>query len=47
MPGRKISNAPKTNNFAASFVPLKLKREFKEDYMEGGESKAGVGLRDS
>lgn len=35
------------NNFAASSVNLKLRRECQEDYMEMGESKAGIGFRDS
>lgn len=37
MPGRKSSNAPENNDFAASFMHLKLRRKFKEDYMEVGE----------
>lgn len=47
MQGSKISNAPENNNFAASFMHLKLRRESKENYMEVGESKAGIGLQNS
>lgn len=47
MPGRKISNALENNSFAVSFVPLNLRREYKEDYMEVGKSKVKIGLQDS
>lgn len=43
MPGSKISNAPPNNSFATSFLHLKLRRGHKEDYMETGKSKAGIG----
>lgn len=42
----KISDAPE-NNFAVSFMHLKLRRGHKEDYMKVGEkSKAGIRLQD-
>lgn len=45
VPGSKISTAPKTNNFAASFMRLKLRREHKDDYLEVGDSKVRIGLQ--
>lgn len=30
----KIANAPENNNFAVYFMHLKLRREFKEDYIK-------------
>ena len=45
MPGNKISDAS-IEQFAASFMHLKLRREFKEDYMKVGEGKVGIGLMD-
>ena len=47
MKGSKISIAPESNSFADSFMHLNLRREYKEDYMEVGESKLGIGLQDS
>lgn len=49
MPGCKISNDLKNNNFVTSFMHLKLRREHRStvDYMEVRESKAGLGLQDS
>ena len=46
MPGGKVSNASENISFSASFMHLKLRRKFREDYMEVGESKARIGLHD-
>lgn len=42
-----MSNAPKNNSFAIPYMHLRLRREFKEDYREMEESKAGFRLQDS
>lgn len=42
----KFSDVPENNSFAAAFMPLKLRREFQEDYKEVGESKVGLALQD-
>ena len=47
MPGSRISDALENNICAVSFLHLKLRRGGKEDYMEVGENKAGIGLQDS
>ena len=47
MPGSKTSNALESNSLAASFMHLGLRRECKEDYMEVGESKTGIGLQNN
>lgn len=39
----KISNAPKYDSFAISFLHLKLKRDHKEDYMKAVDSKGSGG----
>lgn len=41
MPGSKSSNAPGNNSFAA-FMPLKLRRECKEAYVEVRKSKVEI-----
>lgn len=46
MPGSKTSNASVEGQFAASFMYLKLRREFKEDYMKVEEGKVGIRLKD-
>ena len=38
---------PQNPSFAVSFMHLKLRREYKEDYMKVGESKVGIGSQDS
>lgn len=43
--GSKISNAPEIIGFAASLMYMKLRREFKGDYMDMGKSKAGLNYR--
>lgn len=42
MLGSKISNAQDNNSFATAFMHLRLRREFKEDYMRVGESKIRI-----
>lgn len=42
----KISNALENVRFAISSMHLKLRGEFKEDYMKVRESKVGTGLQD-
>lgn len=44
MPGRTISNAPKSGSFAVSFVHFKLRRKCKENYVNMKESKVGSEL---
>lgn len=46
MPGRKFSNAPGTNSFAAYLMHLRL-IVHKEDDIKVGESKARFGLQNS
>ena len=45
MPENKIPNALENNSFAVSFMHLKLRGEHKEDYMEVGKSKVGLGYK--
>lgn len=47
LPGSTISNAPENNSFTVSLMHLELRRERKEDEMEVGESKVGIGLQES
>lgn len=47
MLGRRISSALENNRFALAFIHLKLRRDIKEDYKEGGESKVGIELQES
>lgn len=42
MPGNKIPNAPESDNFAGSFMHLKLRRGYKEDYMKVEEARQGL-----
>lgn len=42
---RAISHAPEINSFVVSFMHSRLRREFKEDCMKVGESKAGIVLQ--
>lgn len=44
LPGSKILNALENKSFAVYFIHLRLRREPEEDYMEVGESKAGIRL---
>lgn len=41
----EMSNALERDNFAVSFMHLKIRRELKEDYMKRGESKVGTELQ--
>lgn len=42
MPGNEISNASENKSFAAFPMHLRLSRGTKEDFLEVGESKAGL-----
>lgn len=40
-----MSNALENDHLAVSFMHLILRKELKEDYMKGGESKVGTELQ--
>lgn len=42
MPGNKISRAPENKSCAASSMSLKLKMEYKGEYMKVAESKMAM-----